>query len=397
MRGSNNKSSLTPFKQLGRKNGRMAIVMKLLSIFFCCFFFLLTGCKEAPLKIGILAPLTGPFSHVGVSARNAIQMAVDEINTAGGIDGRLIQLEPENTIGTPEELHAAAARLADQEAVAIIGPIMSQKAIQLRPFIKGFDGAIISPMVATEQLSGLKDNFFRTMATTDRRAKMLANYIIDKRLIKSVLIFGDLNNAAYVESFNDAFERALTERNGIVTARIEKPLSQEKDAEAIFKSLEEKPADAILISASAINVAAIAQKLRQSGNNIQILAPTWPFQKQIITAGGRDIEGSIFASSFNPVSDYPPYQAFVTRFLKRFGDSGSPGKGVYAYEAAKLLFQALKKSRGDKAKTIKILSQKPSIDGLYGQIFLDEFGDVNRKDFLMTIKNGAFAALTDVN
>lgn len=369
---------------------------RLLLICFCSLFFL-AGCSDASIRIGFLAPLTGKTADIGVTGRHSLQLAIEEINAQGGIAGKQLEFVVENSIGTPEETLAAARRLAQKDVAVIIGPFLSQKAIQIRPFIKSYDGAIVSPTVATEELTGQKDNFFRLIQTTKIRAQMLANYIVDKRSIKTAMLFGDADNTAYVNSFNNAFADQLAKKGGSVTDKILLPLSKERDWSPVIASLKEKPADSILVTTSANHMASLALELKQHKISVQIMGPNWPFHKQLLLAGGRDVEGIIFASSYNPASKTADLLSFLSKIRKRFGESGDSFAAIYTYESAQLVFSLLQKAKGDPKKLLKLLNQSPSTQGLYSEISLDPFGDVKRENFMMTIKNGAFVPLADAN
>lgn len=300
-----------------------------------------------------------------------------------------------NTAAPPSDVLAAAKRLAQKDVAIIIGPFLSEKAALLRPFIDQYDGAILSPTVATDKLTGIKDHFFRLMPSTKNQAKMLADYVIEKRLLKTALLFGDTDNAAYVNSFNNAFAEQFTKRGGTVTETINLALSGKRDWTPVFNSLKKTPVDTILISASSINTAALAQELHRRKLFIQILGPSWAFHKQILMAGGRDIEGILLTTSYNPLSDNPKFIDYTKKFRQRFGESGSSLSPVYSYEAAQLVFQLLKETNGNTKEVLSRLEQGLSFNGLHGRITLDAFGDVNRESFLMTIKNGQFFQIKD--
>lgn len=360
-------------------------------LFFLGLFLCVSGCDRAPIKVGALIPLQGRLAHFGINGRNAIQLAIEELNAAGGINGRKLVLIIENSAGSPEESLAAAKRLVEQDVVGIIGPSLSEEVIQLKPFWeKQTTLPFISPTVTTEKLSGLKDNFFRIESTSPKRAQMLADYITDERLIKDVLVVGNKDNLAYTKSFNDAFIQRLEEQNGSVTDEINLSFVGSTDWTPILKSLEENPADAILINARGVDAASLAQTLRSKDIYTQIMCPSGAFHDTVLRVGGRDVEGMIFAASYDPTSDYPPYLDFIYRFKKRYGEVGSSFNAVYAYEAAQLLFYALQQTKGKQDGMIDALRSGPTIEGLYGPFSLDEFGDVERKDFLMTIRNGQF-------
>lgn len=366
------------------------------SAFLCCIglFFCLIGCEKAPIKIGVFLPFKGHLARFGINARNAIQLAAEEVNAEGGINGRKIVLVLENTAGSEAETLAAAKRLVGSGVVGIIGPGVSRKVLQIRPVMEAFDGPFISPVASSEKYSGLKDNLFRIESTGSERATILADYITRHRSIQRVLIIRNIGKEPYLDEVMDSFARRLEEKNGVITDIIYLDLTKEWDWTTTLNSLERKPADAVFIMHSSISLVHLAQTLREHDKDIQILGTNHAFHDSLLLAGGRDVEGTIFAVSHDPATSYPPYVNFINRFQKRFGGTGKSFTAVYSYEAAQVLFYGLKKTKGKKEGLLETLQQPTTFKGVYSPFSLDEFGDAKRENFLMTVKHGTFVKLS---
>lgn len=366
-------------------------------IFLLCIGLLLclTGCERAPLKIGLLAPLTGKFADIGIGIRQGAQIAVEEINEKGGINGRKVLLVSENAFDT----HLSGKVVPDhlynnKDVVSVIGPALSQTTAQLKPHIDAYKGIFISPTVSSDQFTGLKDNLFRVNSTTADRARILANYVSTQTPFRRVTVIGDLANAAYVNSFNHVFMDVFQRNDGTIVEEIHINSTRNPEWTNLVDSFDPSTTDAILINSSAINVAEFVRKLRVAKVDTPLLSTSWGFNRELLVAAGRDIDGTIFISTYDPTSTFPPYLAFQEKHHKRFGGGGMGYFTVYGYEAAHILFRALKKTGGKRKGLHDALTDGEIFKGLYGNFALDEFGDVQRENFMMTIKDGKFVKLS---
>lgn len=370
--------------------------MRLLSVVFIVVASLASkGCGRAPMQIGVIAPLTGKFSGIGTAARQGIQMATEEINAKGGIKGRKIQLIIKNSQGADfSEKRWSHSFLGNDDIISIIGPILSQTTADLTPFINSYEGVFISPTVSSDLFSGIKDSFFRVNATTGDRARKLASYLTTQTEFKRIALFSDQANAAYVNSFNKSFISSFLEQGGKIEAKIDFNSEKNPDWTGMLAQRITPHVDAVLINSSAINVATFAQKLRATNEKTQLICSAWSLYRDLIVAGGRAVENIIGISAYDPTNTAPPYLAFKEKHAKRFGGGSMNFSTVHGYEAAHLLFRALKETDGRRKGLHNALINGGPFSGLYSDFELDEFGDVKRDSFLMTVKDGKFVKLS---
>jgi len=174
----------------------------------------LGGCEDKqPLTIGFVGGLTGRVADLGIAGRDAVTMAIEEANRAGGIAGRkLILLSRDDQQGR-ETAQQAVRELLEAESVAIIGPMTSQMAVDVTSLADQAGRVLIGPTIKTNQLNGKNDYFFRVASSLDRDAEALAAYVTDKGLKRVALLY-DLANRAYAESWADSFTASLEAAGG---------------------------------------------------------------------------------------------------------------------------------------------------------------------------------------
>ena len=113
------------------------------------------GCtkKQEPIKLGLANTLSGPASTSGIHSRNAVMLAVDQINTAGGIHGRPVKLVIQDDKGRADDGVSAVTSLIDEGVVAIIGPYLSTVSVKAVPIVNENQIVMISPGATTVQLT----------------------------------------------------------------------------------------------------------------------------------------------------------------------------------------------------------------------------------------------------
>jgi len=261
--------------------------MKSLSIYLCVAFVLVLGfliwvvhLNKPPITIGFMGPLTGKYADLGVSGRNGAMLAVEEINSEGGINGRPLVLIPEDDKGTPEGTKEAFDRLRKANVVAIIGPMLSTNAIALKPLIDEARLVTISPTVSTSRLSGLKDYFFRVMNDNRTRARGLAMFAMETLPPPSnpprlwCLVY-DMDNFEYTTDFINNFSDTVTSYGDITACHVGYRTDGGLVPNYVFESFEKVKPDAVLLVVSSIDGAQIINYLSTKLPNVPVFAGSW--------------------------------------------------------------------------------------------------------------------------
>lgn len=345
------------------------------------------GCSSfTPISIGFVGQLTGKFSDLGVGGRNGARLAIETANDEGGINGRPIRLHSRDDGNMAATAIQAINELTEVGCVAVIGPMTSAMALAVAgntPVI------LVSPTTATPTLKDMDDLFFRVMPVSTDWAVSLAGYALTHTNIRTVLILGDQDNADYVNTFNEAFASSFTKRGGQIIDTLQYSSNALRGWQDILSTIERTAPDALLMSASARDVAELARRMRSRNISLPILCPSWPYTQEIIQAGGKAVEGIIFCTSYVVGNTLPAFLKFKTAFTERFGyDPGFPE--AFGYEAATALITALRASKSDPQKLKGALLQSGPSNGVIGTFEFNRFGDVKRDNFISTIRNGEF-------
>jgi branched-chain amino acid transport system substrate-binding protein len=336
---------------------------------------LIAGCNtEQPIRIGFLGSLSGRVADMGMSARNAVQLAVEECNEQGGIHGRRVTLIIKDDRQDAETAVQAAQELVEANVAAIVGPLVSNMATVVVPHLNEAQLLTVAPTVTTPHLSGQDDYFFRVCIASREHAFRSARYQIESGDMRRVAVVYDGGNRTFSENWLADFKKPFVAGGGKILTVIEYKEKDGRSFSDIARALLADEPDGILIIANPMDSGLLCQQIRQSDSSIKITLSNWGASQRLLEMGGNAIEGVTLPIAFDWDSPSPPYRAFRRKYLERY--QREPGfAGVYAYDAVQVVLTALKASELQKPLKAVLLSIG-EFDGLQGGIRFDAYGDV---------------------
>jgi branched-chain amino acid transport system substrate-binding protein len=376
---------------LNGKPHRCAPFLCIWTLFIAAFFsFGNVGCQkeQKPIKLGFVGCLTGRLSDLGTSGRNGVLLAVEQVNGAGGIKGRPIELIIKDDQQDKKKALEADEALIEEGVVAIIGHMTSAMSMAAVPLMNRKKVLMVSPTTSTDALEGMDDYFIRVLPPNSAETDHLAYHAVVEMGIRDLSAVYGLANRAYTEKFVNNFAKAFEQLGGkVVLIRSFGP-GEAHDFSELAESLMKPDPDAILLVAGALDAAMICQHIRMLGSAIPIFSSGWAMTDDFIEQGGPTVDGVVFSQLIDVDSQTPSYLAFVEAFESRFGDPPDFA-ACHGYEAARMIIDALKKNPDPQALKETILKQK-RFPGVQGEITLDPYGDPKRERFLIRVKNGRF-------
>lgn len=348
-----------------------------------------SGCKNAgTAKVGYVGGLTGRHYNLGLSGRNGVELAVDEINRKGGVNGKQIKLIVKDDRQEPEAALSADRELIAEGVKIIIGHMTSAMTKAVLPELGSQDVLIISPTTSSSEFAGKDDNFIMLYPTTRIGAEHMARYAAGKLGLKKVTVVYDLSNKSYSETWATFFKAAFEGLNSSVPSMITFTSGPETSfSELAGKALKDRP-DGVLLVAGALDTAMISQHLKKLSPRTQILSGEWAFTSDIIQHGGAAVEGAFFIQKVNMESTTPGFLAFREDYAKRFGKDPDFA-AVMAYESVMVAAEGMRKSSSPREIKAAILN-KGAFSGLDSEFSIDKNGDAVRRHYIMTIREGKF-------
>lgn len=368
----------------------MTIIKRLSWLAFLSTLLCLIACGDTtPILIGFSGQLTGKMSDLGVYGRNGAVLAIETINSHGGINGRPLKLLAEDDLNTPTGANKADKKLIDAGVVAIIGHMTSSQTMAVMPIVNEAGLVMISPTASTPALSQKADSFFRTMVENPLQSKELADYARSALDINTVATVAEEDNKSYSYSFRDGFIQRFSDIGGRISTNITYSSSKLPNWDSIIDMLIKTNPDAVLLTCPAQDVVSIVQRIRNAGLKTRVLSGAWAYTEKLLNWGGQYAEGIIFVIDYAADNPNPEFIKFREAYKNRFGRNPNFAS-AFSYEAVLALASALEKTNGSPKGLADAMAPSNVINGVISPFQLNEFGDVERNVFIVTVQENQF-------
>lgn len=344
------------------------------------------------IKIGWMSDLTGANAKYG--AIEAGRLAVEEINNAGGINGRKIVLVEENSLCDATAALSAVRKLIDVDKVKyILGGHCSTESLAVAPIAEKNKVILLASITTSPAYSEAGDYIFRTSSISTQQADLISDYAINNNFKKVAIVY---ENKDYPRPIAEALKKNLEQKGGTVVLFEGYP-TEENDFRSILSKVKESGAEAIFISPQSPDKAAMLLKqIKELRLGIKVFGNEQVGSSATMAISGNDAaEGAVFAEpSFN-VSD-PKTKEFIDAYNKKYGTNGIP-YGIYtseSYDAVYMLADAIRETGGSVEKVKDYLYGVKDYLGASGYITINEKGDGVRKYVLKTVSNGKSVTMT---
>jgi branched-chain amino acid transport system substrate-binding protein len=303
-----------------------------------------------PIKIGVAEALSGGAAQYGTPIRNAFQMAADEINAAGGINGRTIELVVEDEQGKKDEAINAFKKLIFQDkALMLFGPTLSNSAKASDPIAQSAHVVVFGTSNTAEGITTIGDHVFRNSVTeadvlpvTIKTASRIA------KIKKVAVMYG--NDDVFTKSGYDAFKKALDDEKMPITTT-ETFAKGDVDFKAQLTKIKATNPDAIVLSALLAEGAPIMVQARQLGLNVPFIGGNGMNSVKVFDLAKGASDGLWVGSPWSIENRTPANNSFIIAYTKKY--STPPDQfAAQAYDAMHIAAEAMKKIKfsGDLAK-----------------------------------------------
>jgi branched-chain amino acid transport system substrate-binding protein len=345
-----------------------------------------------PIAIGFAANLSGKQAELGVQERNGVQLAIEEINAAGGIAGRPITLITRDDLGTPAGAKNADRELLDAGVSAIIGHATSEETLAGLEVTEPAQIILLGPTTSSPDLTGKYKYFFRIHPSFTNSAESFAKHIFSNRRLAKMAIIYDADNASYSRTYQNTFAQKYQSLGGIISETVSFSSATTADFTPLIERVRQSNADGLLIIAADIDTAMIAQHIRLSNWQVPLFTSAWAETATLIYNGGQAVSGMEIEETFALDSQSPKFLEFTKHYQERFGVPPSFG-AAFGYESAMVLASALQKNSGKQAGLRQALLETKNFRGLIDDFSFTANGDIERPSYLSVIQNGKFVTL----
>jgi branched-chain amino acid transport system substrate-binding protein len=334
--------------------------------------------EEGVIKIGIVSPFTGDAAAVGQNILTSAQIAIDEINEAGGVNGRMIELIAEDGRCNPKDANTAGSKLINIDGVsAIIGAGCSAETVAIAPLAEAAQVVLFSPVSSAPSITDAGDYIFRSYPSDVFGGKVAAEYIFNELDFKKAAVLSGLSD--YGAGLKQSFIKNFEELGGEV-AIAEEYVQESRDLRAQLTKINSSEAEAIYFVGYTEGVIAGLRQAKELGVELPIVGSD-AFDDSKIHENDF-AEGVMYVV---PKTDLPNDWKEKMEARGAETTAGSPN----AYDNAYILADIMKRVGTDATLIKDELYKVQNYQGVSGTIGIDENGDLATAAYeIKIIKDG---------
>lgn len=376
------------------------------SLFALCLVgvVLLTSCTtgstsdeaSAEIVIGEYGSLTGTTATFGISTKNGIDMAVDEVNKAGGLLGKKVRVVVEDDQGKPEEAQTVVTKLINRDkVVALLGEVASSNSMAAAPAAQQAGIPMISPSSTNSQVTEVGDYIFRVCFIDPFQGLVMAKFAADTLKVKNVAILRDIKSD-YSVGLADVFVENFKKMGGTIVAD-ESYTAGDTDFSAQLTSMKAKKPEAIFLPGYYTEVGLVARQAKKGGLTIPLLGGDGWDSPRLIEIGGKDLDGSYFSNHYSVDDPSPAIQKFVAEYKARYGAVPDALAGL-GYDSAMVLFDAIRRSNSTEGAKIRdAIASTKDFPGVTGKINIDQYRNAVKPAVVLQVKGGKLQYVETIN
>lgn len=343
-----------------------------------------TGTNET-IKIGSILPLTGEIANIGISTQNSIQMAVDEINAQGGINGKKIEVIFEDGKCNAKDSADAGNKLINVDNIqVIIGGLCSGETLAVAPVAEQSKVVMLSPCSSAPKVSDAGDYIFRDYPSDTFQGSFAAEYAYNKLGVRKVALINTIGD--WGTGLKDKFKQKFLELGGQIVA--EESFEQDAtDMRGQLTKIKATNPELIYMPAYTQGTALILKQAKELGLTAKMLGGDGADDPAVISTAGDAAEG------FQLTVASPGTTEFEKKFREKF-NAGLLVCTSYGYDAAKIVGEVLKKVGNNGTAIKNELYNVKDYNGASGKITFDKNGDRTTAEYIIKdVKNGQFVVL----
>jgi branched-chain amino acid transport system substrate-binding protein len=339
------------------------------------------------ILVGEYGSLTGPQGTFGTSTHNAIMMAMDEINAAGGVNGRKIKVLTEDDQSKQEEAANAVTKLISQNNVlAILGEVASSNSLAAAPICQSNKVPMITPSSTNPEITKKGDYIFRTCFTDDYQGENIARYAATQLHDKRAAILTDVKND-YSTGLTATITRIFTSLGGQIVGQ-QSYSNGDSDFRSQLTAIRAQNPEVIFVPGYYTDVGQIAIQARDLGMKQPLMGGDGWESPKLVEIGGHALDGSMYTNHYFYGDPNPIVRDFVQKYKQRYG-SIPDGMAALGYDAARVMADAIKRAKKLDGPSLRdAIAATKGFQGVTGTITIGPERDaVGKKIIIEEVKN----------
>src|ERR1051325_9269730 len=346
------------------------------------------------VRIGVFMSTTGTTANFGISSVNGIKLATEEINSAGGINGKPVELLVQDDRSDPSEAATIVTKFVNQDMVnAVIGEVASSRSLAAAPIAQNAKIPMLTPSSTNPEVTKKGDFIFRSCFIDPYQGAAIAQFAAKTLGAKTAAIMVDRKN-----DYSTGLEKVITEtftRLGGKMVATQSYQEGDQDFNAQLTSLKGANPEVIFVPGYYNDVGLIAKQARDKGITAPLIGGDGWDSEQLYKIGGTALNGSYFTNHYSPYDTDPKVQKFVNDYKAKYG-STPDALAATAYDAARIMFDAIKRSKSLAGPDIRdALAATKDFPGVTGTVTFNENRDAVKPIVMIEIKDGGQYAVKE--
>ncbi|WP_312644278.1 ABC transporter substrate-binding protein [Hydrogenoanaerobacterium sp.] len=340
------------------------------------------------IKLGVLAPLTGEVSVYGVAAKNGIELAVEEINKAGGVLGSQLELMIEDEKGDVSEAVNGYNKLMSKGMVALLGDVTSKPTMAVAELAAADGLPMITATGTALPITTYGPNVFRTCFTDPFQGRIMAKFAAENLKAKNVAIVYNTSDD-YSTGLVAAFEEMAASKGVTIVAK-EGYGADDKDFKAQLTKIAAAKPDALFVPDYYTKVALIATQAREVGFTGPMLgADGWDGVLGTLDEANQSVVNGCYISNHYSAQDTDAKVAgFVKAYTEKYGETPNAFAAL-GYDTAYMMAQAITNAGNTDAQAIVDAMKAIEFDGVTGHITFDADNNPIKDATILKLMDGA--------
>jgi len=367
----------------------------------------LTGCKPGGgdggsggpggvIRVGEYASLTGKEATFGVSSHEGTLMCIEEINAAGGVLGRQLELLTEDTQSKAGEPATVVNKLIARDGVvAVLGEVASSRSLEAAPICQANKIPMVSPSSTNPKVTQTGDYIFRVCFIDPFQGTVMANFATKTLNAKRVAVFTDAKSD-YSKGLGRFFKERFIANGGTISAELDYN-GGDKDFKAQLTAIKGSNPDGVFIPGYYTDAALICVQAKQLGLNVPLFGGDGWESETLVKIGGDAVEGHYFSTHYHPEVGSPLSKKFVENYRKRWNGKTPDALAACGYDSALMLIEAIKRAGSTDGKAVRdALAATKDLQAITGMITINENRDATKSAVILQVKDGQFKFLESI-